>query len=75
MRIVPIKPNVTLLVIHNTEILFSYQTPVAACINGVFYKTSMAHSVTTSKHINQWLGKVDFTLKPQSFFNDLGKDN
>jgi hypothetical protein len=47
-----------------TKILFSYQTPVAAMnlspewhdhFGGSFIKTSKKWSVTTSKHINQWL--------------------
>ena len=37
-------------------ILVSYNTPVAAFILGRGYvRTSQYYSVTTSKHINQWL--------------------
>lgn len=43
-----------------TVVLYSYATPVAACLGdgGGFVRTSKKWSVTTSKHINQWLGGV-----------------
>ena len=58
MKLKPIKANQTELELSNgTIILFSYQTPVAACLgNGSgFIRTSHKWSRTTSKHINQWL--------------------
>lgn len=37
-------------------IFFSYETPVAAQLpQGGFVRTKTKYSVTTSKHINQWL--------------------
>ena len=37
-------------------VLFSYETPVAMQdANGYFFKTEDFWSVTTSRHINQWL--------------------
>jgi hypothetical protein len=39
-----------------TEVLFSYETPVAALVPGKgWMRTEVKYSVTTSKHINRWL--------------------
>jgi hypothetical protein len=39
-----------------TEVLFSYQTPVAALVPGRgWMRTEKFYSITTSKHINKWL--------------------
>lgn len=39
-------------------VLFSYETPVAAFVPGQGYIVSAVHySVTTSKHIGQWIPK------------------
>lgn len=41
-------------------VFFSYQTPVACHVEGVgYFKTSKKWSVTTSRHINQWLRAND----------------
>ena len=41
---------------NGAVIFFSYETPVAAQLpRGGFVRTSTRYSVTTSKHINQWL--------------------
>lgn len=55
---------------NGTFILFSYNTPVAAIVDGVKYKTSTKHSVTTSKHINQHGFKVA-EEKQQYWFEEL----
>ena len=40
-----------------TQILFSYATPVAAFVPGKGYvRTDRYYSVTTSRHINAWIG-------------------
>lgn len=52
-------------------ILVSYSTPVAALIDGQYYRTSTRWSVTTSKHINQWIGGADAIEKEQLFFDTL----
>ena len=64
MKLNPIKANMTEVVFNDKiTILFSYKTPVA-CFNRwrfkvryvkCFYKTDKFWSVTTSRHINQWL--------------------
>lgn len=72
MKLKPHGSNQTLLSLPNeTEVLFSYSTPVAAFVPGEGYVRTEAHySVTTSKHINAYAGK-DATQKPQSFFDSL----
>lgn len=56
-------------------VLFSYETPVAAWIEGEgFYKTEKKWSVTTSKHINKWLANADAKLVRQSWLDNLIKD-
>ena len=52
-------------------VLYSYNTPVAALVNGAYYRTSKKWSVTTSKHIGQWLDGVRAEEKEQGFFDAL----
>ena len=56
---------------EHATILFSYSTPVAADIEDKLYKTSKKHSVTTSKHINKWIGSMNAQEMPQEFFDHL----
>lgn len=75
----PVKSNMTELHTNNGNvILFSYQTPVAAKLaypefgTGVAYlRTEQKYSVTTSKHINQWLDGVNAKTVPQSEIDAL----
>lgn len=69
MNIKPIGSNQTELHIDGAHILFSYETPVAAWIDGAYFKTDKKWSRTTSKHINSWTHLA--TEKPQSFFDNL----
>lgn len=70
MRIKPIASNMTELLLNDgTQVLFSYQTPVASWSNGQFYKTDKKWSVTTSKHINKWSHCA--ISKPQEYFDNL----
>jgi hypothetical protein len=56
MNLKPIKANMNEVEIGDLTVLFSYETPVAYHRDGVGYaKTSKFWSVTTSRHINQWL--------------------
>jgi len=77
MRLSPIKANCTEVSTDNMNILFSYKTPVAVMIDEglgfVFYRTSKHWSVTTSRHINQWLGVYGKVAseKPQEWFDSL----
>jgi len=54
-----------------TQVLFSYATPVAAWVNGEFFKTSTKWSNTTTRHINSWTHLA--TEKPQEYFDNLVK--
>ena len=71
MNVKPVGPNQTELSTEKGIIFFSYRTPVAACIDGRYYRTEVKWSVTTSRHINQWLGGVKAEVKPQAFFDGL----
>jgi|TARA_R110000744_G_scaffold18280_4_gene49231 hypothetical protein len=51
------------------EILFSYDTPVAAKFRGAAFKTSKKWSSTTTRHVNKWLAGKDASLLPQSAFD------
>ena len=53
---------------------FSYDTPVAACIDSRYYKTSEYHSRTTTRHMNRFLdGRVHVEV-PQFFFDWMRLD-
>ena len=54
-----------------TIVFYSYNTPVAARVNGEYLRTSRRFSVTTSKHINQWLDGIKAEEKEQAFFDAL----
>lgn len=74
MKLKPIGSNKTLLELENgTQVLFSYETPVAARIDKggywQFIKTNKFYSKTTSKHINSWYRDCDKV--DQSVINNL----
>jgi hypothetical protein len=79
MNLKPLGSNKTQLTIekdgHKTEILFSYQTPVAARVidecGASWYRTDCRWSRTTERHINSWVPKNFAEYKPQSFFDEL----
>lgn len=51
-------------------VFFSYNTPVAAIVNGQRLRTEKFWSKTTTKHINQWLD-CPAVEKPQEYFDNL----
>ena len=58
MQLTPIASNMTEVETSEARILFSYRTPVAAYVFGRGYvRTEKWWSVTTSRHINKWIGK------------------
>lgn len=79
MKLKPLASNMTQLTIGNADVLFSYQTPVAARIieadGAHYYKTSHKWSVTTSRHINKFLptpqNEFGVEERDQSFFDNL----
>lgn len=57
---------------NGTIVFVSYETPVAACLaTGGFIRTDTKYSVTTSKHINQWLAGAKAVVVSQSDINEL----
>ena len=81
MKIKSLGSNKTEIELKDLRLLVSYSTPVALIrYPGGAIKTNTFHSVTTSKHINQWLtghGK-DPKMTPcqdQSFFDTFLDDN
>ena len=61
MKLTPIAANQNEVTINDgTQIFFSYRTPVAAYLPEKGYvRTEKFWSVTTSRHINKWLGGVN----------------
>jgi hypothetical protein len=71
MTLTPIKANMTELDLGNrTRVLFSYRTPVAAFVDGVYRCTSKKWSRTTSRHINAWHDHYTY-VDSQEFFDNL----
>lgn len=66
MKLRQIKPNQTELEVGETIIFFSYATPVCVDTGEEILQTETKYSVTTSKHINQWLNGRKARLVPQS---------
>ena len=69
MRVIPNGSNQTIIEGKGCRVLYSYETPVALeAPNGKYYRTDKKWSVTTSKHINKFIGCYagDVTLCPQS---------
>jgi tRNA splicing ligase len=74
MNLNPIKQNMTELTLgSDTKVLFSYRTPVAAFIDGIWYRTEKKWSNTTTRHINTWNILYKYATKPQEFFDELVK--
>lgn len=72
MRLQKLGASVTLISVEGVSVLFSYETPVAAFIEGKGYvRTAKDWSRTTNKHITQWAGMKVEAEKPQSFFDNL----
>ena len=74
MKLKHIKPNQTEVEIGDYTVLFSYQTPVAYHKAGIgYFRTEQKYSVTTSKHINQWLEGRPAKSVPQTTIDALVK--
>jgi len=64
--------NKTQVEVNGHTVFFSYNTPVAANLaTGGFVRTATKYSVTTSKHINQWLDGANARTVPQEEINAL----
>ena len=74
MKLKSIGPNKTEVEIGEYTILFSYSQPVAYHkIGEGYFKTDHFWSVTTSKHVNQWLDGQPAKVVPQSQIDELVK--
>ena len=73
MNLRQIGSNMTEVTMNGARVLFSYETPVAAYVDGEAVKTAHKWSVTTSKHIRKYLGSDFDTAKvlPQTAFAAL----
>ena len=63
MKVKAIKKNVTEIVSNDghTMVLVSYETPVAFHRSGELpYVTEEKHSLTTTRHVKEWLARHDF---------------
>ena len=66
MKLKQFGSNMTVLDLGFTQVFFSYETPVAACLtDGSLVRTETKYSVTTTKHINKWLNGCEAITVPQ----------
>ena len=67
IKLKPIANNQNVVITPNgSQILFSYETPVAVIsANGFHGVTEQFHSVTTSRHINRFMQGLDYEPMPQ----------
>ena len=64
--------QVELVIPGKARVLFSYNTPVAAFVEGGgWVKTDRFYSITTSKHINRYLNGVEAEIVDQSVIDEL----
>ena len=73
MKLLQIGSNQTeITTAKGNRVLYSYETPVAAWTEQGAFRTSTKYSVTTSKHINSYLGGKDIgTEVDQQWLNNL----
>jgi|TARA_B110000444_G_scaffold256656_1_gene293452 hypothetical protein len=72
MNLKQVGSNMTEVNVNGKSVLFSYETPVAGwCEQGAF-RTEDKFSMTTSKHINKYLGGKDVgRTVPQAWIESL----
>jgi len=74
MKLRQVGPNQTEIeTITGNTVFFSYNTPVAACLNDGrgFIRTNKKWSTTTSKHINRWLNGANAVEVNQEILDAL----
>lgn len=72
MKLNPVGSNMNEVEVNGKSILFSYKTPVAGYDDQGAFRTEDFFSVTTSKHINKYLGGKDVGRKvEQSYIEGL----
>ena len=76
MKLTPIGSNQNMITTSKgDQILFSYQTPVAAYLadTGDYVRTQVNWSRTTTRHINSWLQGVTAETVPQGHLDALAQ--
>ena len=68
MKLNPVGSNMNEVVVDGKSILFSYKTPVAGWDDQGAFRTDEFFSVTTSKHINKYLGGKDVGRKVEQTY-------
>jgi hypothetical protein len=73
MKIKHLAPNQTEIHKDDGTIVFvSYETPVAAFVDGFkWIRSAEKYSVTTSKHVNKWLSGLNVETVPQAQIDAL----
>ena len=72
MKLNPVGSNMNEVEVNGKSILFSYKKPVAGYDEQGAFRTEDYFSVTTSKHINKYLGGKDVGRKvEQSYIEGL----
>jgi len=72
MKIRPIASNMTEATVNGITLLYSYETPVAGYDEHGAFRTDEKFSVTTSKHINKYLGGKDVGRTiPQAYIEGM----
>ena len=72
MKLNPVGSNMNEIEVDGKSILFSYKTPVAGWDDEGAFRSEDFFSVTTSKHINKYLGGKDIGRKvPLSYIEGL----
>ena len=76
MKLVNIGTNQTELQFdnNNTQVFFSYETPGSANSDDTGdIRTNVSYSVTTTRHINKWVGDNKCETVSQDVINNLVK--
>ena len=68
MKLNPVGSNMNEVEVNGKSILFSYKTPVAGYDDEGAFRTDEFFSVTTSKHINKYLGGKDIGRKVEQTY-------
>ena len=68
MKLNPVGSNMNEVEVNGKSILFSYKTPVAGYDDQGAFRTEDFFSVTTSKHINKYLGGKDVGRKVEQTY-------
>ncbi len=72
MKLNPVGSNMNEIEVDGKSILFSYKTPVAGWDDEGAFRSEDWFSMTTTKHINKYLGGKDVGRKvPQSYIEGL----